>query len=316
MATKKATKTTSSRSSTKKAAPKKAVKKTNTKVTTLKAKASKKPAKTIKLSGNNETANIVLAEFVGTFVLTMVALLSIGEVLPLYVGLTLALLVMSIGAVSGSHVNPAVTFGLWSARKVKGALVPFYWIAQFIGAMAAFVALQIASVSFGGFFEGKGAILSFDHFGSFNMGMFALEMVATAVFLLGIVMVTSRKDFTDGAKAVGVGLSLFVAILLSMGLTNSMQAGADTSNVSQEIDDKGQQKLVGVPHEIRTGGATLNPAIALAVNEKTDSQLRGSKSPAKNEKLYSRLSLEVIFGTLIGAALGGNLALLISRKKD
>lgn len=71
--------------------------------------------------------NVVFAELVGTFLLTMVALATLKETMPLYVGLTLAGIIVATGAVSGGHVNPAVTFGLWAMRRLKTVLVPFYW---------------------------------------------------------------------------------------------------------------------------------------------------------------------------------------------
>ena len=130
---------------TKKAAAAKSTPKKSTSVatkTTVKSVASTSTAtsgKGIDTKLPKNLVNIVIAEIVGTFVLTLVALFSAYMMAPFYVGLTLVIMVLAIGAISGAHINPAVTFGLWSMRKLKTILVPFYWAAQFIGAMAAVV---------------------------------------------------------------------------------------------------------------------------------------------------------------------------------
>ena len=244
-----------------------------------------------------------MAELIGTFVLTLVALLTLQNIMPLYVGLTLVLLVLSLGAVSGSHVNPAVTFGLWAAQKLKTILLPFYWGAQLLGAMGAVVVLSLVS--------GGNLALDFGHFGQFHQNIFAVELIGTAVFLFGFYHVTNRLDLSAGQKAIGVGLSLMVGILVASSLFSMVQANTDQTKITNEVNEQGQQVLKNVPHELKIKGATLNPAIALASTEHTDSQLQNQPA-ADGEKQYSRFGMEVIVGTLLGAALGTNLARLVS----
>ncbi len=304
--TKKATRK-SSTTAAKRTTTKKATTKATTTVRTVSAKdaaASAKPAAGRKLDSN--LLNIVLAELVGTFVLTMVALMTAAEIAPLFVGLTLALLVMAIGAVSGSHVNPAVTFGLWSARKLKSAMLPFYWGAQFLGAMAAVVISSAVA--------GTKTSLDFGHFTTFSWPIFSIELIATGVFLFGIVSVVNRADLSASAKALGVGLSLFVAIVVSSSLYAPMRTQAITDYQTQiaSVTDQAA-KQPDIPHELYVEGATLNPAIALAVTEVTESKLTGAQ-PAENEKMYSRLTVEVITATLLGAVVGANLSLLVNRR--
>lgn len=298
MATKKTTKSTSATS--KKAAPKRPA----TTVTTVKsttATSRKSAGITSKL--DNNTINIVMAELIGTFILTLVALLTLQNIMPLYVGLTLALLVFGIGTVSGAHVNPAVTFGLWAAQKVKSILVPFYWGAQLLGAMGAVVVLSLVS--------GGNLALDFGHFGQFYQNIFAVELIGTAVFLFGFYLVLNRLDLSAGHKALGVGLSLMVGILVASSLFSMVQTNVDQTKISNEVNEQGQQVLKNVPHELKIKGATLNPAIALASTEHTDSQLQNQPA-GDGEKQYSRFGMEVIVGTLLGAALGANLARLVS----
>lgn len=299
MATKKSAST--AKKSAKRPASAAAKKTTTTKVKTVSTSATTAKVKSsrggVKLPNN--IVNIVLAEIVGTFVLTAAALFAVQLVAPLYVGLTLAVLVFAIGAISGSHVNPAVTFGLWAARRVKGILVPFYWVAQFIGAMAAVVAMSaIASTQLG---------LSFDHFQSLNWSIFTVELIGTAVFLFGLTAVLLRDEIQAGAKALGIGLALTIGLVVASSLLAPVGANTDQSQIEAKTDEAtGRQTLSNVPHTLRVDSVTLNPAVALAATEKTDSQLQGSAA-AKGETRYSRLTLEVILGTLLGAAIGANL---------
>lgn len=305
MATKKAA--AKKTSTTAKKAPSKPATTTKVKTTTASssstAAAAASPAKRSTKLDNN-VINIVLAELAGTFVLVMVALLSFKEIMPLYVGLTVAVLVLAVGAVSGSHLNPAVTFGLWSVKKVKALLVPFYWGAQFLGAMAAVVVLNAIA--------GSKQALDFSHFTEFSWPIFLVELVGTAVFLFGLTSVLNRADVSNGHKALGIGLSLAIGILVSTSLMTTVQnqAFADYRKNAQDSKD---EKGPAIPHTIYVQGATLNPAVALAATEATESELRNTTA-ADDEKRYSRLSLEVVFATLIGAALGANFARLMGHR--
>ncbi len=304
MATKKAA--AKKTSTTAKKAPSKPATTTKIKTTTASSSSAAVVAAPVKRSAklDSNVINIVLAELVGTFVLVMVALLSFKEIMPLYVGLTVAVLVLAVGAVSGSHLNPAVTFGLWSVKKVKALLVPFYWGAQFLGAMAAVVALNAIA--------GSKQALDFSHFTEFSWPIFLVELVATAVFLFGLTSIVNRTDVSNGQKALGIGLSLAIGILVSTSLMTTVQkqAFADYRKNAQDAKD---EKGPAIPHTIYVQGATLNPAVALAATEATESELRNTTA-ADDEKRYSRLGIEVIFATLIGAALGANLARLMAHR--
>lgn len=306
-----------------------ATKKTSEKATAVKSSATKKTTKPetttvvktevkakkteIKTSGfkldtklPQNLVNIVIAEVIGTFILTLAALFSVSILAPLYVGLALMLIVMAVGAVSGAHVNPAVTFGLWTMRKLKTILVPFYWSAQFLGAMAAVI--LVGALTHNNF------SVSFDKFMNFSWSIFILELVGTAIFMFGISAAISRKDLKPAGQAIGVGMALAIALVTTGALYPFIQATAMSDFQKEQVKNATSAKSEqNYPREIYIGGATLNPAVALAVTEKTDSQLQ-SNNPlaAEGEKTYSRLSLEVILSTLIGAALGGNLFLLVN----
>jgi len=87
-----------------------------------------------------------VAEFIGTFALIFVgvgAIHHLGSVpggllgIALAHGLTIAVMVSATGAISGGHLNPAVTFGVWVGGRLEGKTLAAYWTAQLAGATAA-----------------------------------------------------------------------------------------------------------------------------------------------------------------------------------
>ena len=82
-----------------------------------------------------------LAELFGTFGLALaVSLAAAGSYLPTPViaALTLGLFVYTIGHISGTHLNPAITAGALSIGKIRWQEAIGYWVAQFLGAGLAF----------------------------------------------------------------------------------------------------------------------------------------------------------------------------------
>src|SRR6056297_3129131 len=87
----------------------------------------------------NKTA-MIAAEILGTFLLASVSIaasvyfnVTAAWYVSLSVGFTLAVLVGTIGRVSGAHVNPAVTLGLWTLRKVPTPQAIVYIASQLFG---------------------------------------------------------------------------------------------------------------------------------------------------------------------------------------
>lgn len=87
-----------------------------------------------------------IAEILGTFALTLVVGLSImGNfplATPLLAALTLGLFVYSVGHISGTHINPAVTIGAWSIKKISNQDAWLYIVSQFVGATVAVLVLM------------------------------------------------------------------------------------------------------------------------------------------------------------------------------
>ena len=304
-----ATKKTSKKAPVKAAEKKTAAAKTETK-TTVKYVVAESTAKSKRVELDSKLPDNLINAVIGTFILTLAALFASDILSSMYVGFALMFIVAIIGNISGAHVNPAVTFGLWTMRKLKTVLVPFYWGAQFLGAMAAIV--LVGSLTNGGF------ALSFDQFTAFSWSIFAMELVGTAVFVFGVAAVLQRKEIKAAGQAFGIGLALMIGLVVSGSISSYIKSTAIAKIQKDQSTTQTEKNGRTYPREIYISGATLNPAVSLAVTEKTDSQLRSNGVlPAEGEKSYSRFSLEVIAATLIGAALGGNLFLLVNyRNKD
>lgn len=88
-----------------------------------------------------------IAELLGTFALTLVVGLSLSGNFPLptpmAAALVLGLFVYSIGHISGTHINPAVTIGLWSIKKITTNDALYYIGAQFIGGLLAALVIKM-----------------------------------------------------------------------------------------------------------------------------------------------------------------------------
>lgn len=156
-----------------------------------------------------------LAEFLGALVLTLVVLTTsvngFALATPLAAALTLALCVYTLGPISGCHINPAITLGLWSIGKIKSWKVLNYIVAQVLGAGAAVLIFKSLGVS-------MPSLVSSD---TLMVGW--AELVGTFFFGLGVAAVVSHKVPSDFSGAV-VGGSLLLGIALaatvSLGVLN------------------------------------------------------------------------------------------------
>ncbi|HAS33984.1 hypothetical protein A3J91_00040 [Candidatus Peribacteria bacterium RIFOXYC2_FULL_58_10] len=153
------------------------------------------------------------AELLGTGILTFAVLTALKYSLPLSVpvvaGLTLGLLVYVLGQISGAHVNPAVTIGLWSIRKMDTWEALKYVVAQVLGAV---IVLKAAPYALGDL-----PILTVSASGTI---LFA-EALGAFVFLLGVCAVVHNK-VSSGASGLAIGGSLLLGILLAMATSNGV----------------------------------------------------------------------------------------------
>ncbi|HEX6258024.1 MAG TPA: aquaporin [Candidatus Saccharimonadales bacterium] len=88
----------------------------------------------------NVPVGVLVAELVGTFILTAALIATNAQ--PLYAFFILAALTAIIGALSGAHLNPAITFAAWITRRMTILRALGYIVAQFAGAMLAFATLN------------------------------------------------------------------------------------------------------------------------------------------------------------------------------
>ncbi len=161
-----------------------------------------------------------IAECLGTFALSFVVLLSVSHTgnfaVPtiLLAGLTLGLFVYSVGHVSGTHINPAVTLGLWSIKKITARQALFYIGAQVIGAIISVILVRLILL--------RDAGIALTTLGSFNV--FLAEAIGMFFFSFGIASVVYDK--TPGPlSGIIIGASLvlggtFAFFLGSDGVVN------------------------------------------------------------------------------------------------
>ena len=140
-------------------------------------------------------------------------------------GLTVLTMAYSLGHISGCHLNPAVTVGLWVGGRFPAGDIPAYVIAQVVGAtVAAVVLLLIASGAPG--FDLQASGLAQNGFGAESPGGYSMmagliaEVVLTAGFLIVILGSTDRRA-PAGFAPIAIGLALTLIHLVSIPVTNT-----------------------------------------------------------------------------------------------
>ncbi len=139
-------------------------------------------------------------------------------------GLTVLTMAYAIGHISGCHLNPAVTVGLWAGGRHPAAEVLPYIVAQVIGScVCAFVLYTIASGKAG--FDLAGGLAS-NGYGAHSPGGYSLgagfltEVVMTGMFLMIILGATDRRA-PAGFAPIAIGLGLTLIHLVSIPVTNT-----------------------------------------------------------------------------------------------
>ena len=140
-------------------------------------------------------------------------------------GLTVLTMAFAIGHISGCHLNPAVSFGLWAGGRFPGKDVVGYIIAQLIGAfIAGAVILLIAGGKAG--FEAAANTFAANGFGEHSpggysmMAAFICEVVMTFIFLIVIIGATDKRA-PKGFAPIAIGMALTLIHLISIPVTNT-----------------------------------------------------------------------------------------------
>ena len=139
-------------------------------------------------------------------------------------GLTLLTMAYAIGHISGCHLNPAVTLGLWTAKRIpKNDVLP-YIVAQLLGAIAAAAVLWLIASGKAGFKLSGG--LAANGYAKHSPGGYSLlaclvsELVMTFMFLM-IILGATDKRAPQGLAPIAIGLGLTLIHLVSIPVTNT-----------------------------------------------------------------------------------------------
>jgi aquaporin Z len=176
------------------------------------------------------------AEFIGTFWLVLGGCgsavlaagfpeLGIGFVgVALAFGLTVVTMAYAIGHISGCHLNPAVSFGLWAGKRFKGNELLGYIVAQLLGAIVAALVLAIIASGKAGFSLSSGFAANgyADHSpGGYSLvAAFVCELVLTFMFLM-VILGSTDKRAPQGFAPIAIGLALTLIHLISIPVTNT-----------------------------------------------------------------------------------------------
>ncbi|MEM9149205.1 MAG: aquaporin Z [Cyanobacteria bacterium P01_F01_bin.3] len=138
-------------------------------------------------------------------------------------GLTVLTMAYAIGHISGCHLNPAVSFGLWAGgRFPSGDLLP-YIVSQVVGAIVAAAVLFLIVSGQTGF---EGTTLAANGYGDLSPGGFNLlsalvtEVVMTFMFLIVILGSTDGRA-PKGFAPISIGMALTLIHLISIPVTNT-----------------------------------------------------------------------------------------------
>ena len=182
-------------------------------------------------------SNRLAAEFLGTFWLVLggcgsavlaAAFPNVGIGLlgvALAFGLTVLTMAFAIGHISGSHLNPAVSVGLWSGGRFPAAELIPYIVSQVLGAIAAaFILYLIASGKPG--FDVVHSGFAANGYGGHSPGGYSLfssvvcEVVMTYMFLM-IILGSTDTRAPAGFAPIAIGLGLTLIHLISIPVTNT-----------------------------------------------------------------------------------------------
>ncbi|MBR5997874.1 MAG: aquaporin Z [Deltaproteobacteria bacterium] len=139
-------------------------------------------------------------------------------------GLTVLTMAYAIGHISGCHLNPAVSIGLWVGGRFSGKDLVQYIIAQVVGAVLAGGVLYTIAMGKAGFDVTAG--FASNGYGVHSPGGYSMvaalicEIVMTAMFLL-IIMGATDSRAPQGMAPIAIGLGLTLIHLVSIPVTNT-----------------------------------------------------------------------------------------------
>jgi aquaporin Z len=138
-------------------------------------------------------------------------------------GLTVLTMAYAIGHISGCHLNPAVSVGLWAGGRFPARDLPPYIVAQVVGGIAGAAVLYLIASGQAGFSLAGG--FASNGFGAHSPGGYSLgacavaEVVLTAMFLFIILGATDARA-PHGFAPIAIGLTLTLVHLIGIPVTN------------------------------------------------------------------------------------------------
>lgn len=171
---------------------------------------------------NNKFVKESLVEFIGTFILVFIGGLAVvvaaqfGVVVPaLAHGLAVLSIIYAYGHISGAHVNPAVTLAFWVGGKIAIDKAVYYWVAQFVGGIAAAVVIALVLASNANVGETTGSLTQ-----DAVWRAALLEALLTFIFISTIYQAAGHGKAGDLAGLV-IGLTLAGCILAGGAFTGA-----------------------------------------------------------------------------------------------
>jgi aquaporin Z len=198
------------------------------------------------------------AEFLGTFWLVLggcgsavlaAAFPNVGIGLlgvSLAFGLTVLTMAFAIGHISGCHLNPAISLGLWAGGRFPAKELPPYIVAQVAGAIVAGGVLYLIASGKPGFDLSAG--FAANGYGTHSPGGYSLlaalitEVVMTMMFLL-VIMGATDKRAPQGFAPIAIGLCLTLIHLISIPVTNTSVNPARSTGVAVFVGDWATSQL-------------------------------------------------------------------------
>ncbi|MDK9754662.1 aquaporin Z [Vibrio sp. D173a] len=156
-------------------------------------------------------------------------------------GLTVLTMAFAIGHISGCHLNPAVTIGLWVGGRFDTKDVVPYIIAQVIGGVIAGGILYVIATGQAGF-DVVGSGFAANGYGTHSPGQYSMvaalvtEVVMTMMFLI-VIMGATDKRAPQGFAPIAIGLCLTLIHLISIPVTNTSVNPARSTGVAVFVGD-------------------------------------------------------------------------------
>ncbi|USD42011.1 aquaporin Z [Vibrio sp. SCSIO 43135] len=162
-------------------------------------------------------------------------------------GLTVLTMAYAIGHISGCHLNPAVTIGLWVGGRFEARDVVPYIVAQVLGGLIAGGVLYLIATGQPGFDVAASGFAS-NGYGEHSPGKYSMtsalitEVVMTMMFLL-IIMGATDSRAPQGFAPIAIGLGLTLIHLISIPVTNTSVNPARSTGVALYVGDWATSQL-------------------------------------------------------------------------